>query len=210
MFNIDSDKMVEISKRLNIITADLDKQISINITVNIHKDTYNRFYIDGVRNWLSGFDEKYVYTYNLYKNTPHLESKLREIGSPPQSQVDDAFLSPHTSNELQPIATGSLHTENLLEIKRQMDSIFSKYLPAISDSVSENTDGLDLELMDKITPLVLDGKEILLKNIVKELNGSAKGLSDFVIIFTKYRQAIINHNGIEYFQRKGCHFLRKI
>lgn len=201
------DKMIEAGKRLGIITTDLDKQISVNITINIPKDNYTNFYIEGVRNWLLGFDEKYVYTHNLYKNTPHLESKLKEIGSPPQPQVD---ISPHTSNELQQLDIGRLHTENLLEIKRQMDSIFSKYLPAISDAVSENTDGLDLELMDKITPLVPDGKEILLKNIVKELNGSAKGLSDFVIIFTKYRQAIINHNGIEYFQRKGCHFLRKI
>ena len=180
------------SKRLGIITTDLDKQISINITINIPKDDYITFYIDGVRNLLSGFDEKYVYAHNLYKNTPHLESKLREIG----------YVPSNTTNEL--------HVENLLEIKRQMDGIFSKYLPAISDGVSENTDGLDLELMDKITPLVPEGKEILLKNIVKELNGSAKGLSDFVIIFTKYRQAIINHNGIEYFQRKGCHFLRKL
>jgi hypothetical protein len=203
-----SDKMIGTSKRLDIITADLDKQISVNITINIPKDNYTNFYIDGVRNWLSGFDEKYAYTHNLYKNTPHLESKLREIGAQPQ--VDDAFLSAHSSHVLQPLDIGHQHTENLLEIKRQMDSIFSKYLPAISDAVSENTDGLDLELMDKITPLVPEGKEILLKNIVKELNGSAKGLSDFVIIFTKYRQAIINHNGIEYFQRKGCHFLRKI
>ncbi len=187
------------SKRLGIITTDLDKQISISITINIPKDDYNTFYIDGVRNLLSSFDEKYVYAHNLYKNTPQLETKLREIGSP-------QYFPSNTTNE----PLDRLHVENLLEIKRQMDGIFSKYLPAISDGVSENTDGLDLELMDKITPLVPEGKEILLKNIVKELNGSAKGLSDFVIIFTKYRQAIINHNGIEYFQRKGCHFLRKL
>jgi hypothetical protein len=104
----------------------------------------------------------------------------------------------------------SVPDNNILELKRQVDSIFSKFLPLSNDSVSENTDGLDLDLLDKIEPLVPEGKEILLKNIVKELNGSAKGLSDFVIIFTKYRNAIINHNGIEYFQRKGCHFLRKI
>ena len=100
--------------------------------------------------------------------------------------------------------------DNLIEIKRQIDSLFNKYLPTSNEIVSENTEGLDLELMDKITPLVPEGKELLLKNIVKEINGSAKGLSDFVIMFTKYRQAIINHNSIEYFQRKGCHFLRKI
>ena len=100
--------------------------------------------------------------------------------------------------------------DNLLEIKRQIDSLFNKYIPHSNENVIENTEGLDLELMDKITPLVPEGKEILLKNIVKEINGSAKGLSDFVIMFTKYRQAIINHNSIEYFQRKGCHFLRKI
>jgi hypothetical protein len=100
--------------------------------------------------------------------------------------------------------------DNILEIKRQIDSIFNKYIPPSNENVIENTEGLDLELMDKITPLVPEGKEILLKNIVKEINGSAKGLSDFVIMFTKYRQSIINHNSIDYFQRKGCHFLRKI
>lgn len=191
-------KSTELDKQLSIITSDLDKQLSIRISLNIPNDNYSQFYIDGIRGLLANFDEKYKYTLSLYKNTHQLEAKLREIGS-----FND-------SNDFQKLDDGRAHTENLLEIKRQMDSIFSKYLPSISDGVSENTDGLDLELMDKITPLVPEGKEILLKNIVKELNGSAKGLSDFVIIFTKYRQAIINHNGIEYFQRKGCHFLRKI
>lgn len=181
----------------------LDKQIDLIIQNDYEVDKHlelkikshhinSELYLEGVRKRLLAFDEQYTYVYKTYNDTPHLESKLQELIS---------------NNDFTPCATMS---DNILDIKRQVDSIFSKYLPSISDGVSENTDGLDLELMDKITPLVPEGKEILLKNIVKELNGSAKGLSDFVIIFTKYRQAIINHNGIEYFQRKGCHFLRKI
>jgi len=189
-----------LDKQLGIINeSELNKPLEISMHVNSEVDKHlgikikshhinSELYLEGVRKRLLAFDEQYSYVYKTYNNTPHLESKLQELIS---------------NNDFTP-------SDNILEIKRQVDSIFSKYLPSINDGVSENTDGLDLELMDKITPLVPEGKEILLKNIVKELNGSAKGLSDFVIIFTKYRQAIINHNGIEYFQRKGCHFLRKI
>jgi hypothetical protein len=175
----------ELNKHLEIsmyVNSEVDKHLGIKIKSH---HINSELYLEGVRKRLLAFDEQYSYVYKTYNNT---ESKLQELIS---------------NNDFTP-------SDNILEIKRQVDSIFSKYLPSISDGVSENTDGLDLELMDKITPLVPEGKEILLKNIVKELNGSAKGLSDFVIIFTKYRQAIINHNGIEYFQRKGCHFLRKI
>jgi len=169
----------------------LDKQRVLQISI-LQQHQSNDMYIKRLRKVLAAFDEQYLYTYNLYKDSPCLENKLEEIVCTNNSNIPQ-------------------NNENVAaEIKRQVDAIFNKYLPFTNDYVSENTDGLDLELMDKITPLVPEGKEILLKNIVKELNGSAKGLSDFVIIFTKYRQAIINHNGIEYFQRKGCHFLRKI
>jgi hypothetical protein len=137
------------------------------------------------------FDEQYKYRLNLYKDNSLLETKLKSIVS------DDIFNDNNAHN-------------NLADIKREIDSIFYKHMPSPVEPLNENTDGLDLDLMDKISPFVPEGKEILLKNIVKELNGSAKGLSDFVIMFTKYRQSIINHNSIEYFQRKGCHFLRKI
>jgi hypothetical protein len=163
---------------------------SINNTNNYQiKDT--NIYLDSLKHLIYMFDEQYKYRLNLYKNTPLLEKKLKSI-------VTDNLFSEYNEQN------------NLADIKREIDTIFYKYMPLPSEQVNENTDGLDLELMDKITPLVPEGKEVLLKNIVKEINGSAKGLSDYVIMFTKYRQSIINHNGIEYFQRKGCHFLRKI
>jgi len=148
-------------------------------------------YLDSLKHLIYMFDEQYKYRYNLYKNTCLLDTKLKSI------ITDNLFDENNQQN-------------NLADVKREIDGIFCKYMPLQVEQVNENTDGLDLDLMDKITILVPDGKEILLKNIVKEINGSAKGLSDFVIMFTKYRQSIINHNGIEYFQKKGCHFLRKI
>jgi hypothetical protein len=179
---------------LNINKSALpDNDIVINISLVANHCTTD-LYIDTLRRLLVCFDEQYMYRYNIYNNTPQLENKLKEIVS------NDMFI--HNNN--------NKISDNILDIKRQVDTIFSKYLPVASESLNENTEGLDLDLMDKITPLVPEGKEILLKNIVKEVNGSAKGLSDFVIMFTKYRQSIIKHNSIEYFQRKGCHFLRKI
>ena len=171
-------------------SALLNDDIEINISLLVKSNT-NDVYVDTLRRLLVCFDEHYTYRYNIYNNTPHLENKLKEMVS------NDMFINNN-------------NYENILDIKRQIDSIFSKHLPTSTENVNENTEGLDLDLMDKITPLVLEGKEILLKNIVKEVNGSAKGLSDFVIMFTKYRQSIIKYSGIEYFQRKGCHFLRKI
>lgn len=166
-----------------------DTAINMSLIINSKCDD---LYVYLLRRLLANYDEQFVYRYNMYNNTPYLENKLKEMVS------NNMFIQ---NNNI---------SDNILDIKRQVDTIFSKYLPISSESANENTEGLDLELMDKITPLVPEGKEILLKNIVKEVNGSAKGLSDFVIMFTKYRQSIIKHNSIEYFQRKGCHFLRKI
>jgi hypothetical protein len=166
-----------------------NNDIEINVSLVVKSKTTD-LYIDTLRRLLVNFDEQYTYRHNMYNNTPNFENKLKDMVS------DDMF--------------NHNNYDNILDIKRQIDSIFSKHLPTSTENVNENTEGLDLDLMDKITPLVLEGKEILLKNIVKEVNGSAKGLSDFVIMFTKYRQSIIKYSGIEYFQRKGCHFLRKI
>jgi hypothetical protein len=167
-----------------------DNNTEVNILLK-SINGYDHLYINCIKQLINNFDEQYKYIFNLYKDTPYIENKLKSIVG------DDLIFE----NNIQ---------HNIAEIKREIDSIFYKHMPLPVENINENTDGLDLDLMDKITPLVPDGKEILLKNIVKEINGSAKGLSDYVIMFTKYKQSIINHNGIEYFQRKGCHFLRKI
>jgi len=176
--------------RLVKITDTINDNITeVNISLN-SINSYDCIYVKLLKHLIYNFDEQYKYIFTLYKDTSCIENKLNSIVS------DDLF---HENN----------NQNNIAEIKREIDSIFYKYMPLPVENINENTDGLDLDLMDKITPLVPEGKEILLKNIVKEINGSAKGLSDYVIMFTKYRQSIINHNGIEYFQRKGCHFLRK-
>ena len=178
--------------RLVKIDNTVNNNNTAEVTITLKSiNEYDNIYIESIKRLISAFDEQYKYTYNLYKDSTCIDNKLKCIVH------DNIFVEDYTQN-------------NIAEIKREIDSIFYKHMPLPLESLNENSDGLDLDLMDKITPLVPDGKEILLKNIVKEINGSAKGLSDFVIMFTKYRQSIINHNGIEYFQRKGCHFLRKI
>jgi len=69
---------------------------------------------------------------------------------------------------------------------------------------------LDYKTVDKISELIPENMEVLLKNVVKEINGSARGLSDFVALFHKYSKEIEAYKKIVYFQRKGCHFLKKI
>jgi hypothetical protein len=76
-------------------------------------------------------------------------------------------------------------------------------------SLNSEEPALDHELLDKICERVPLGKEILMKNIVKDINGTAKGLSDYVIMFQKYGSLIHTYNKLEYFQRKGCHFIKR-
>jgi hypothetical protein len=74
----------------------------------------------------------------------------------------------------------------------------------------DNTSDIDYALVDKINDFIPDNADILLKHIVKEINGSAKGLSDFVSLFQKYGKVIETYNQIVYFQRKGCHFVKRV
>jgi hypothetical protein len=69
---------------------------------------------------------------------------------------------------------------------------------------------LDYTLLNKISELIPDDTDILLKHIVKEINGSARGLSDFVSLFIKNGKTIQAYNQLVYFQRKGCHFLKRV
>jgi len=78
-----------------------------------------------------------------------------------------------------------------------------------SDEPFVPKDGIDYVTLDKIASLVPSNCEILLKHVVKEINGSAKGLSDYAVLFSKNKNHIQSYNGVEYFQRKGCHYLRK-
>jgi len=85
----------------------------------------------------------------------------------------------------------------------------SSVVESSSDEPFVPKDGIDYVTLDKIAALVPMNCEILLKHVVKEINGSAKGLSDYAVLFSKNKNHIQSYNGVEYFQRKGCHYLRK-
>jgi len=122
---------------------------------------------------------------------------------------------------------------NIDDVKAEVLSVFEKYTSNKEDDskysekkdksintniennnnlqiIKENLLDIDYNLVDKINQLVPDNADILLKHIVKEINGSAKGLSDYVSLFQKYGKAIEKYNQIVYFQRKGCHFVKRV
>lgn len=122
---------------------------------------------------------------------------------------------------------------NIDDIKAEVLNVFEKYASNVEDDskfiekkdksininiensnklqiIKENLSDIDYNLVDKINQLVPDNADILLKHIVKEINGSAKGLSDYVSLFQKYGKAIEKYNQIVYFQRKGCHFVKRV
>ena len=131
-------------------------------------------------------------------------------------------------------------SHNINEIRDEIMSVFDKYLNTksnvldsnpktgniVTNSVSNSNivntgkfyypsndiigNTLDYKTVDKISELIPENMEVLLKNVVKEINGSARGLSDFVALFHKYSKEIESYKKILYFQRKGCHFLKKI
>jgi DNA repair exonuclease SbcCD ATPase subunit len=98
---------------------------------------------------------------------------------------------------------------NLVVVNNIIDNT-SEQVDKSSISQAIDDANLDYELLDKIAERVPEGTDILLKNIVKDINGTAKGLSDFVMLFQKHGQLIENYNKVAYFQRKGCHFIKRI
>jgi len=196
----------------SIIEQDINSQIRLlSITVTIDKEKSNASaYKKYLEKTIQSYDELFKYTNLLHgKDIKQLEETLEEKTN--NIFDENVLITPPNSNVSSVDMFKEQYINEISELKRHIDNSFYKFFPQIQPQINnENPDELDKELMDKISAIVPEGKEVLLKNIVKELNGSAKGLSDFVILFTKYRQSIINYNGIEYFQRKGCHFLRKI
>ena len=138
---------------------------------------------------------------DVFQNITRFENKNREL----QKQL--IALNKKNSETVQP--------NNISLIKDEVNKIFDKYVENDHNTneyiISSNSDEptLDHELLDKICERVPIGKEILMKNIVKDINGTAKGLSDYVIMFQKYGAVIHTYNKLEYFQRKGCHFIKR-
>jgi hypothetical protein len=206
--------------------------LSVSIESKIQKDKNSSgMYTDLLSKHLSEFNKRYDNIYACYQNSPSLKRELEielDIFETVQRnelrikelQKQILALTKKTENGCD-TSSSSKNKPNLTGLRQDLDKVIEKYMNGCDESESNSqskdyilntgteTPNLDYALLDKINERVPSGKDILLKNIVKDINGSAKGLSDFVLLFQKFGNAIYSYNSLEYFQRKGCHFIRK-
>ena len=209
-----------------------DLMLSVSIESKIQKDKNSSgMYTDLLSKHLSEFNKRYDNIYACYQNSPSLKRELEielDIFETVQRnelrikelQKQILALTKKTENGCD-TSSSSKNKPNLTGLRQDLDKVIEKYMNGCDESESNSqskdyilntgteTPNLDYALLDKINERVPSGKDILLKNIVKDINGSAKGLSDFVLLFQKFGNAIYSYNSLEYFQRKGCHFIRK-
>jgi len=209
-----------------------DLMLSVSIESKIQKDKNSSgMYTDLLSKHLSEFNKRYDNIYACYQNSPSLKRELEielDIFETVQRnelrikelQKQILALTKKTENGCD-TSSSSKNKPNLTGLRQDLDKVIEKYMHGSDESESNSqskdyilntgteTPNLDYALLDKINERVPSGKDILLKNIVKDINGSAKGLSDFVLLFQKFGNAIYSYNSLEYFQRKGCHFIRK-
>jgi len=123
------------------------------------------------------------------------------------------------SNNISNYSKAGLEYESDLEIcapNKRIGTLYEGCSSLIVDygssasPIKPESNELDYTLLNSISELIPDDADILLKHIVRELNGSARGLSDYVSLFHKYGKAIQAYNQIVYFQRKGCHFVKRV
>jgi hypothetical protein len=221
--------------RTAISTKDLsldDLVLSVSIESKIQKDkNSNGMYVDLLTKHVSEFNKRYDNIYACYQNSASLKRELeieldvfetvqRNELRIKELQKQILALTKKTENDCEP-SSSSKNKPNLTGLRQDLDKVIEKYMNGCDESESNSqskdyilntgtdTPNLDYVLLDKINERVPSGKDILLKNIVKDINGSAKGLSDFVLLFQKFGNAIYSYNSLEYFQRKGCHFIHK-
>lgn len=209
-----------------------DLMLSVSIESKIQKDkNTNGVYSDILSKHLIEFNKRYDNIYACYQNSPSLKRELeieldvfetvqRNELRIKELQKQILALTKKTENGCD-TSSSSKNKPNLTALRQDLDKVIEKYMTGCDESESSSqskdyilntgtdTPNLDYALLDKINERVPSGKDILLKNIVKDINGSAKGLSDFVLLFQKFGNAIYSYNNLEYFQRKGCHFIRK-
>ena len=220
--------------RTAISTTDIsldDTVIAISIESKIQREKNNNgMYVDLLTNHIVEFNKRYDNIYTCYKNSASLKRELeieldvfetvqRNELRIKELQKQILALTKKTENGCD-TSSSSKNKPNLSGLRQDLDKVIEKYMsscetesspPSKDYILNTGTDAPDLDytLLDKINERVPSGKDILLKNIVKDINGSAKGLSDFVLLFQKFGNAIYNYNNLEYFQRKGCHFIHK-
>ncbi len=221
------------SPAISITDASLDDSvIVVSIGIEIHRDkNINGMYVELLTKYLAEFNTRYDNIYTYYQNSTSLKRELeieldvfetvqRNELRIKELQKQILALTKKIENGSDSASASSKNKLNLTGLRQELDKVIDKYTCGDdSESNSPSKDyilntgtespNLDYGLLDKINERVLSGKDILLKNIVKDINGSAKGLSDFVLLFQKFGNAIYGYNSLEYFQRKGCHFIRK-
>jgi hypothetical protein len=192
-------------------------QINI-VLITEKKKNKDNIYNTLLEKLIKDFNTKFNNTFICYENSNSLRYELEQ-----ELDVFQNILRYENKNkELQKQLVSlnkknseTLHPTNISLIRDEVNKIFDKYVENDYNTneyiISSNNEepSLDYELLDKICERVPLGKEILMKNIVKDINGTAKGLSDYVIMFQKYGSAIHTYNKLEYFQRKGCHFIKR-
>ena len=220
--------------RTTISTTDIsldDTVIAICIESKIQREKNNNgMYVDLLTKHIAEFNKRYDTIYTCYQNSASLKRELeieldvfetvqRNELRIKELQKQILALTKKTENSCDTLSS-SKNKPYLSGLRQDLDKIIEKYMsscetessPSSKDYIlntGTETPDLDYTILDKINERVPSGKDILLKNIVKDINGSAKGLSDFVLLFQKFGKVIYNYNNLEYFQRKGCHFIHK-
>lgn len=209
-----------------------DLVLSVSIESKIQKDKNNNgLYVELLTKHISEFNKRYDNIYACYQNSASLKRELeieldvfetvqRNELRIKELQKQILALTKKTENGCD-TSSSSKNKPNFAGLRQDLDKVIEKYMNGCDESelnsqskdyiLNTGTEAPDLDytLLDKINERVPSGKDVLLKNIVKDINGSAKGLSDFVLLFQKFGNAIYSYNSLEYFQRKGCHFIRK-
>lgn len=213
--------------------------IKLSITLDKNRSE-NTKYLDLLTKFMTTYNQKYDNICSCYERSPILKSilsdeldvfaKLDNYTTRVKTLENEVLNLIHKINTLSDVKSYS----NIDEIRSEVLFVFDKHtankdlnnliektqksLHICNDVVDttklnatkDNNADIDYTLLDKISELIPECADILLKHVVKEINGSAKGLSDFVSLFQKYGKVIENYNQIVYFQRKGCHFVKRV
>lgn len=210
--------------------------IKLNISLDKNK-LENSKYLELLSKFMTTYNLKYDNICSCYERSPIIKSVLADeldvFTKLEHYTLRVKSLENEVLNLINKINTlSNSKCSNIDEIRSEVLMVFDKHSSItdlntqVNDKLSisannvveqnkpnmpkENNSDIDYLLLDKISDFIPDNSDILLKHIVKEINGSAKGLSDFVSLFQKYGKIIENYNHIVYFQRKGCHFLKRV
>ena len=202
------------------------QNIKIKILYNKNKADI-KTYTELLTKFIHTFNEKYDNITSCYNNSPNKDSilidELDVFNKIENNMLRIRALESQVINLKQKMRDTSSDAINIKQLKSQIDELFQKYGDNNHDNniinnnvimhevhnINNTSCDLDYNIIDKIAELIPENNDVLLKHIVKQINGSAKGLSDFVSLFQKYGKTIEMHKKIVYFQRKGCHFVKK-